>query len=515
MDFFISSIMVGISTISRECTATSNNSFRFETIGSINYFSVEMDISSEWQFEGERIGGDVIIHNIFRNSLALHEISKEQSEFQKAAFQFFTFTKYPIECVERVEVIEYGPGSEVRQNYERCRESFSDQGLSTVESLVFHGTPSVDNVRNIVTGGFKVGGLDPGVRVAHGSAHGPGVYTAISPSTPQQYARGTNAIILAKGLRGRDIHRHTSDPSANSVCPNSDWIIFKQGCQVLPLYVVYFNHGNSSSSQHRPRLTPALRPSAPSISPPRRWNPPDRVDRERREAEEDMVRRAMEASRETHRCEGSEEEELKLAIAVSLSQQQQAVASPGVEVSSFTVGRGGGQGAEDEELRRALEASLKPPGDADDEDEDVQRLLITSVTDTPGRGGGSAGGGEVFETELQRLEEEELAAAIAMSLSLSLTTDTATATATDTDTTAHCDPVPAAVTGNPDCDSSDGEVAVALEEPRQPIVDDDVQEEVTLNDEPATDTSVAANNTTTQRTLIQLGNWWYGHSSTG
>lgn len=203
-----------------------------------------MESPNEWKTAGTSYGSDVLVHTISRSDLSLHEISKEQSEFQKAAFQFFTFTKYSIECVERVEAIEYGPDSEVRTSYEHCRESFAAQGLPTVESLVFHGTPSVENVRNIVTHGFKVGGVDKGVGVAHGSAHGPGVYTAISPSTPQQYARGTNAIILAKGLRGAQTQSHLKGKHANSVCPNPDWIIFRKGCQVLPLYVVYFNFGS-------------------------------------------------------------------------------------------------------------------------------------------------------------------------------------------------------------------------------------------------------------------------------
>jgi hypothetical protein len=202
---------------------------------------VIMEIWNGWTKAGTSYGSDVLVHSIARSDLSLHEISKEQSEFQKAAFQFFTFTKYPIEYVKRVEVIEYGPNSKVRTNYECCRASFAAQGLSTVEALVFHGTPSLDTVRKIVTHGFKVGGKDEGVGVAHGSAHGLGVYTAISPSTPQSFCAGSNALILAKGLRGKQTQNHHTNKKANSVCPNADWIIFKEGCQVLPLYVVHFN----------------------------------------------------------------------------------------------------------------------------------------------------------------------------------------------------------------------------------------------------------------------------------
>lgn len=195
-------------------------------------------LTNEWQHRGNYIDtSDVVVHTISRENLALHEISKEQSEFQRAAFQFFTFTKYPIECVQRVDVIQYGAESEVRKKYDICKQEFATQGESIVEVLVFHGTPNLQNVQNIMTHGFKVGGVD--VKLAHGAAYGAGVYTAIGPATAQQYAQGTNAIILAKGLRGRI--GANGDTTAHSINANHDWIVFRRACQLLPLYVVYFN----------------------------------------------------------------------------------------------------------------------------------------------------------------------------------------------------------------------------------------------------------------------------------
>lgn len=273
----------------------------------------------EWKEEGQSLGCDVIVHSISRNDLALHEISKEQSEFQKAAFQFFTFTKQPIECVERVEVIEYGPRSEVRTNYESCREDFAARDLPTVEILVFHGTPTIGNVHKIVISGFKVGGVDKGVKVAHGSAYGPGVYTAISPHTPQQYAKGTNAIILAKGLRGKVATQNGFALNANSVSPNPDWVIFKKGCQVLPLYVVYFNYGQRSyPKQAMPVIAPYLQ-SKPMR--PRGLVPVASQAAERKKKAAEEAAKAAEAAAKKEEAEDAarEEEELRAAIAASFA----------------------------------------------------------------------------------------------------------------------------------------------------------------------------------------------------
>jgi hypothetical protein len=385
----------------------------------------------------------VLVHSIARSDFSLHEISKEQSEFQKAAFQFFTFTNYPIEYVERVEVIEYGPNSEVRTNYECCRASFAAQGLSTVEALVFHGTPSLDNVRKIVTHGFKVGGKDEGVGVAHGSAHGLGVYTAISPSTPQQYGAGSNAIILAKGLRGKQAQNHHTDMKANSVCPNADWIIFREGCQVLPLYVVHFNLAQKQGAANRFRmpvpqpyvnhailrqqqeaarkkkaddeaakkaeaeaaaqeeaeLQAAVAASLASICTPSR----SALTLSEMEAQERALEQATAASvREYEQRIGEDERMMELAIAASLGKLPGMCGSCDLTSPvTTTVGT-----AIDAEQTSVIDMCVG--GDSGSQnDEELQRALQASLTE--------ASVVEQDSSDLQRREDEELAAAIAIS----------------------------------------------------------------------------------------------------
>ncbi|CAE7385400.1 unnamed protein product, partial [Symbiodinium microadriaticum] len=235
-----------------------------QRICKLKSISMRADSSDVTIFEGMEQLKHMNIRTINRSDIILHETGSREAAFKAAAFQFVTFTRYPIESVERVDVVEYTEDSPVRRDYEACREEFLQKGLSVVEVLVFHGTPRGHTVRNIVTDGFKVGGVDAGIPVTHGAVYGPGVYTAIGPATAQHYARGVNAVVLAKGLRGKV--GSIGDVAADSVTANQDWIVFRRGCQLMPLYVVYFDPlktGRSFSppSIYAPTYAPAYAPA--------------------------------------------------------------------------------------------------------------------------------------------------------------------------------------------------------------------------------------------------------------
>ena len=117
-----------------------------------------------------------------------------------------------------------------------CKTEFTRRGVSTHEIWVFHGTAPA-NVRAIMTSGFKVGGRDTGVGVAHGVVHGHGVYTAKGPAVPMGYTNGGNEVILARALQGQVGAQEASDCWGNG---GSDWAIFREGKQLLPRYVVRF-----------------------------------------------------------------------------------------------------------------------------------------------------------------------------------------------------------------------------------------------------------------------------------
>lgn len=55
--------------------------------------------------------------------------------------------------------------------------------------FVFHGS-DYNNYDPITRNGFLIGGISPGLNIAHGKAMGYGVYSAITPDTPLGYARG-------------------------------------------------------------------------------------------------------------------------------------------------------------------------------------------------------------------------------------------------------------------------------------------------------------------------------------
>jgi hypothetical protein len=103
-------------------------------------------------------------------------VGRENAEFNQIAGQFSKLCAIDIRLVKEVHRIEYSENSLVLKNYNFKREEFRAAGKGTKEILVFHGT-SEENFEKIATCGFKIGGQDVAVR--HGSALGPGVYTAI------------------------------------------------------------------------------------------------------------------------------------------------------------------------------------------------------------------------------------------------------------------------------------------------------------------------------------------------
>jgi hypothetical protein len=99
---------------------------------------------------------------------------------------------------------------------------------------VFHGT-RLESVKSILTKGFMVGGRD--ITAVNGTAYGQGVYTAIGPDDPFQYGQNM-VVILAKALPGATGER--DDGSCDCWKPRDklDWVIFREGKQLLPVYVL-------------------------------------------------------------------------------------------------------------------------------------------------------------------------------------------------------------------------------------------------------------------------------------
>jgi hypothetical protein len=70
----------------------------------------------------------------------------------------------------------------------------------------------------------------------HGAWYGQGVYTATGPRDPLLFAHGTGTIILARALKGRCEHRESA--TADSWTPAEDCCVFKDGAQLLPLFLL-------------------------------------------------------------------------------------------------------------------------------------------------------------------------------------------------------------------------------------------------------------------------------------
>jgi hypothetical protein len=94
----------------------------------------------------------------------------------------------------------------------------------------------------IIADGFKVGGAGE-VKVKNGTSHGSGVYTGTGPAAAVQYGRGSGRVILAKALVGNPCEVYPSTVygwGRDSWSPEKDWMVFKEGHQLQPLYVIHF-----------------------------------------------------------------------------------------------------------------------------------------------------------------------------------------------------------------------------------------------------------------------------------
>eukprot|EP00467_Chlorarachnion_reptans_P008600 CAMPEP_0114492230 /NCGR_PEP_ID=MMETSP0109-20121206/3438_1 /TAXON_ID=29199 /ORGANISM="Chlorarachnion reptans, Strain CCCM449" /LENGTH=448 /DNA_ID=CAMNT_0001669047 /DNA_START=109 /DNA_END=1455 /DNA_ORIENTATION=- len=156
--------------------------------------------------------------------------------------------------LDRVDMnfIELYHSHEVAARFEATRVAFA-RTMKTKCLWVFHGT-NADNVEEIMTKGFKVGGVDTGIDIKNGAAFGNGVYTSLSPDIPLLYGK-CKTLILSLGVVGEVFDYaipmcialgqipETADswrphPSSDKLV--DDWIIFRSGAQLLPKYAFRF-----------------------------------------------------------------------------------------------------------------------------------------------------------------------------------------------------------------------------------------------------------------------------------
>jgi hypothetical protein len=159
--------------------------------------------------------------------------------------------------VVQVDVVEYLVDHPVRARFEEQRKKFSSRNSSATEILVFHGTPDKSvtpilydgyapnldtpsslNLLNLEKS-FKAGGTY-GIPVVNGQSYGVGVYTATGPTTPLEYNRGSTKVILAHALPG--VSSKENNGLCNSWKPRADWVVFKEGSQLLPRYVIHLQN---------------------------------------------------------------------------------------------------------------------------------------------------------------------------------------------------------------------------------------------------------------------------------
>jgi hypothetical protein len=172
--------------------------------------------------------------------------TREVREYNMAFGQFLRLHSGPGSRQPRVTRVDVYENAPLAAKFARERERLLRAGAPVGETWVFHGTSPVDNVVSIMCDGFKVGGCADGVPVANGAAYGSGVYTAKGPNTPMCYGRKTGQVILARALQGRRGAAAPAPGGSGAAGPDSweprgDWVVFRGGEQLLPVYVVHYD----------------------------------------------------------------------------------------------------------------------------------------------------------------------------------------------------------------------------------------------------------------------------------
>lgn len=142
-------------------------------------------------------------------------------------------------AITKIKVIEYHADSSILMQHDRIKSEISKRG--PCESvLVCHGTNKAA-IDKILSEGFKIGGIG-GHRAVNGSSYGFGVYTSVNPSEAKNYSRETNKLLICSGIQGREIVSDIRANDCDSWRPTSkpSWILFKEGAQLLPRYIVSY-----------------------------------------------------------------------------------------------------------------------------------------------------------------------------------------------------------------------------------------------------------------------------------
>ena len=148
----------------------------------------------------------------------------------------------------RVQQVELYKSEKTTAAFEEMKNALKARGSPVKEMYVYHGTREA-NIEEIMINGFQVGG--EGVPVRHGSTYGRGVYAATGPRTPERFAKDSNKIILARALPGVGGTSETDDCDSWRR-PGLDYVIFRHGVQLLPVYVIHLNNDCYQNRSPRP-----------------------------------------------------------------------------------------------------------------------------------------------------------------------------------------------------------------------------------------------------------------------
>ena len=169
-----------------------------------------------------------------------------EQEYLNAKYAFENFVYNKNLKVNKVRLIVNKP-LERRYSAKKNKMATECGGEDKVDEVyIWHGSRYA-NYDVIMKDGLKVGGVDAGVPIAQGAAHGYGIYSDITPNTPIGYARDSQWLLACLAMRGKQSSTPLTNVSQidngrlhSYMPPGSTWHIFFTKEQVLPRFLIEY-----------------------------------------------------------------------------------------------------------------------------------------------------------------------------------------------------------------------------------------------------------------------------------
>jgi hypothetical protein len=208
-----------------------------------------ISLSEEWPWVSKEttFAGGTLLHRMKIPSLdRRNACARDNEEIKICMGQAMSMSN--MITYDSAHTIDYIENKNAARRFKKCKARLKEEGKSTKQIWVFHGTTQLASAEAIVQGSFKVGGDGDATGLLDTPVWGVGVYSDTNPAIPSIFGK---YVLLCKALPGK--HATVLNSARNKVdpCPGFDsweppaledptWRIFRTPEQLLPMYIIHF-----------------------------------------------------------------------------------------------------------------------------------------------------------------------------------------------------------------------------------------------------------------------------------